>query len=92
MSKIVWMDMEMTGLDVKKDRIMEVACLITDNQLNIVAEGPNVVVHQPDELLNSMDEWCTTTHKKVYMGILKGRERERFGQQKAKRCYSKGFR
>lgn len=65
MDKIVWVDLEMTGLDVLKDRIMEIACIITDSELNILAEHPSIVIHQPDSLLDSMDEWCTTTHKKV---------------------------
>lgn len=65
MSKIVWIDMEMTGLNLKKDRIMEVACLISDNDLNVLAEQPSIVINQPESLLNSMDEWCTTTHTKV---------------------------
>lgn len=65
MSPIVWIDMEMTGLDVEKDRIMEVACLITDNSLNITAEGPHLIINQPTSLLDTMDEWCTKTHTKV---------------------------
>lgn len=65
MSKIVWIDMEMTGLNVRKDKIMEIACIITNNNLDILAEHPTIVIHQPDNLLNSMDEWCTTTHTKV---------------------------
>lgn len=65
MSKIVWMDMEMTGLNVRHDRVMELACLITDNDLQVLAEHPKIVIHQSDELLNSMDDWCTKTHTKV---------------------------
>lgn len=65
MSSIVWIDMEMTGLDVEKDRIMEVACLITDNSLNITAEGPHLIINQPTSLLDTMDEWCLKTHTKV---------------------------
>lgn len=65
MSKIVWMDMEMTGLNVRHDRVMELACLITDNDLQVLAEHPKIVIHQSDELLNSMDDWCTNTHTKV---------------------------
>lgn len=57
--------MEMTGLNVRRDRIMEIACLITDNNLNVLAEQPTIVIHQPDSLLNTMDEWCMTTHTKV---------------------------
>lgn len=65
MSKIVWIDMEMTGLDVHHDRIMEIACLITDSKLDIVAEHPKIVINQPDSLLNAMDDWCTKTHTEV---------------------------
>lgn len=70
MSKIVWIDMEMTGLDLSKDQIMEVACLITDNNLNILSEGPNIIIHQSDSTLEAMDEWCTQTHTKVFNKIL----------------------
>lgn len=68
MSKIVWIDMEMTGLNVRKDKIMEIACLITDNNLNIVAEQQQpIVIHQTNALLESMNEWCQTTHAKVIL-------------------------
>jgi oligoribonuclease len=59
---LVWMDLEMTGLDPKTDTILEIATIITDGNLNIIAEGPNIVIHQPDELLDGMDEWNTTHH------------------------------
>ncbi len=62
---LVWIDLEMTGLDPEKDRIIEIATIVTDSDLNILAEGPVLAVHQSDELLNSMDEWCTTTHGKT---------------------------
>ena len=62
MSAIVWMDMEMSGLDPDNDRILEVAVLVTDAELNVVAEGPNLVVHQSDEVLAAMDEWNTKHH------------------------------
>lgn len=65
MTSIVWLDLEMTGLDYKRDRIMEIACLITDNSLNIIAEGPHLIINQPQSLLDSMGEWCTATHTKV---------------------------
>lgn len=61
-SNIVWMDLEMTGLDVQKDKILEVSCLITDKDLNIVAESPTLVINQPEELLSSMNEWCVKHH------------------------------
>ena len=60
MSAIVWMDMEMSGLDPETDRILEVAVLVTDGELSVVAEGPDLVVHQSDEVLEAMDEWNTT--------------------------------
>lgn len=55
----------MTGLDINKDRIMEVACIITDGDANIVAEGPHLIIHQPSEILNKMDKWCLEQHGKV---------------------------
>ncbi len=62
MPPIVWMDMEMTGLDPERDRIIEIALLITDDKLQTIAEGPELVVSQPDELLSAMDEWNTKHH------------------------------
>ncbi|MEM8607956.1 MAG: oligoribonuclease [Myxococcota bacterium] len=62
MSAIVWMDLEMSGLDPERDRILEIAVLVTDGELNVTAEGPNLVVHQPDEVLAGMDEWNTSHH------------------------------
>lgn len=59
---LVWIDLEMTGLDPQRERIIEVATLITDSDLNTVAEGPVLAVHQPDSLLEAMDEWNTRTH------------------------------
>ena len=60
--RLVWIDLEMTGLDPEKERIIEMATIITDSELNVVAEGPVIAVHQPDSLLDAMDEWCTNTH------------------------------
>ncbi len=59
---LVWIDLEMTGLDVNKERIIEIATLVTDGDLNIVAEGPELVIHQSEELLAAMDEWNTSHH------------------------------
>lgn len=59
---LIWIDLEMTGLDPEKDVIIEMATIVTDAQLNILAEGPVIAVHQPDEVLDAMDEWCTKTH------------------------------
>lgn len=61
---LVWLDMEMTGLRPEIDRILEVALIVTDNQLNIIEEAPVYVVHQPDEVLNKMDNWNKSTHGK----------------------------
>jgi oligoribonuclease len=59
---LVWVDMEMTGLDPDKDRIIEVAVVVTDSQLNILAEGPVFAIHQADEVLDGMDNWNKSTH------------------------------
>ena len=64
-SHLVWMDLEMTGLDPEENTILEIATLITDFNLNIVAEGPVIAIHQTDELLDSMDEWNTNCHTKT---------------------------
>lgn len=59
-----WVDMEMTGLDPKKEGIIEVASILTDWELNEVARGPHLVIHQPDRLLKKMDDWNQKQHKK----------------------------
>lgn len=56
------MDLEMTGLDPEVDVILEIATIITDEQLNTVAEGPNLAIHQPDSVLEAMNEWCKQHH------------------------------
>ncbi len=61
-SNLIWIDLEMTGLDPDKERIIEIATVVTDKNLNILAEGPVMAVTQPESLLNSMDDWCTTHH------------------------------
>jgi oligoribonuclease len=64
-NNLVWIDMEMTGLQPDSDRIIEIALLVTDPQLNVLAEGPVIVVHQPDAVLEAMDSWNKSTHKKT---------------------------
>lgn len=59
---LIWVDMEMTGLDPDNDRIIEVAVVITDPELNILAEGPVFAIHQPDEIMDGMDAWNKGTH------------------------------
>ncbi len=61
---LIWIDMEMSGLNPETDRIIEIAIVITDAQLNTVAEAPVLVVHQPDAVLDAMDNWNKSTHKK----------------------------
>jgi oligoribonuclease len=61
-ANLIWIDLEMTGLDPTKDRIIELATIVTDSELNILAEGPVFAIHQSDELLASMDEWNTEHH------------------------------
>ncbi|MDO9026162.1 oligoribonuclease [Zwartia sp.] len=62
--RLVWLDMEMTGLDPEKERIIEVAVVVTEPDLTVVAEGPVLVIHQPDSLLDAMDSWNRSTHGK----------------------------
>jgi oligoribonuclease len=59
---LVWVDLEMTGLNPDTDRIIEMAAIVTDADLNLIAEGPVIAVHQPDAVLSRMDEWCTRQH------------------------------
>ncbi|MFZ6757812.1 oligoribonuclease [Undibacterium sp. Ji50W] len=59
---LIWLDMEMTGLDPDTDRIIEVAIVVTDSQLNVLAEGPVFAIHQSDETLDKMDNWNKGTH------------------------------
>ena len=61
---LVWLDMEMTGLDPERDRIIEMAMIVTDGNLDTVAESPVWVVHQPDVALDAMDDWNKSTHGK----------------------------
>lgn len=60
--RLVWLDMEMSGLDPEKEKILEVALVVTESDLTIVAEAPVFVIHQSDEVLNGMDKWNTDTH------------------------------
>ena len=59
---LIWIDLEMTGLNPLSDVILEIATLVTDAELNILAEGPELVIHQPQTVLDAMDEWNQTHH------------------------------
>ncbi|GGY20531.1 oligoribonuclease [Paludibacterium paludis] len=61
-NSLIWLDMEMTGLNPDTDRIIEVAAVITDSALNVIAESPVYVIHQPDAVLDAMDDWNKSTH------------------------------
>ena len=65
---LIWMDLEMTGLDPERHVIVEIATLVTDDDLNIIAEGPDLVIHQPDEALAEMDDFVTNMH--ITSGLL----------------------
>jgi len=68
-SNLIWVDLEMTGLDVEKDQILEIATLVTDSELKILAEGPNLAIYQSQATLDAMDEWNQTHHGKS--GLIK---------------------
>ena len=60
--RLIWIDLEMTGLDLERESIIEIATIITDSELNIIAEGPNLAISVSEELIQGMDEWNTTHH------------------------------
>ena len=59
---LIWIDLEMTGLDPDKEKIIEIATLITDSNLNVISEGPNLIISQPKEVLDEMDDWNQNQH------------------------------
>jgi len=61
-TNLIWIDLEMTGLDTQNDAIIEIATIVTDSELNILAEGPMLAIHQSDAVLAGMDEWNTKQH------------------------------
>ena len=63
-TNLIWIDLEMTGLDSQRDEILEIATIITDCGLNILAEGPVIAIHQPDSILDNLDDWNRHFHGK----------------------------
>jgi hypothetical protein len=61
-TRLIWVDMEMTGLRPEIDRIIEIAIVVTDSELNVLAQSEAIAVHQPDEVLDGMDQWNRSTH------------------------------
>ncbi len=59
---LIWIDLEMTGLDTQQDKIIEIATIVTDSELNILAEGPMLAIHQNEQIMGGMDEWNTKQH------------------------------
>ncbi len=62
--RLIWIDLEMTGLDTDNDTILEIATVVTESNLDVVSEGPNYAIHQDDEILNGMDDWNKKQHSK----------------------------
>jgi oligoribonuclease len=82
-NNLVWIDMEMTGLQPDSDRVIEIAMLVTDPQLNVLATGPVLVVHQPQEVLDAMDTWNKSTHAKT--GLIERVRASRLTEAEAER-------
>ena len=61
---LIWIDLEMTGLDPLQERIIEIATVVTDSELNVLAEGPSIAINQSEQLIQAMDEWNTQQHGK----------------------------
>ena len=82
-TNLIWIDLEMTGLDVDRDQVIEIATIVTDADLNVLAEGPVLAIHQPESVLAGMDEWNQTQHggsgllERVRQSVVDEREAER---------------
>ena len=80
-NRLIWIDLEMTGLDPEKDKILEIATIVTDDELNIIAEGPNLIIYQPNEVLAEMNEWCQIQHNKT--GLVQAVQASEISQEEA---------
>ncbi|MGJ0635651.1 oligoribonuclease [Xenorhabdus bovienii] len=83
-NNLIWIDLEMTGLDPERDRIIEIATIVTDSELNILAEGPVIAVYQPDEQLALMDDWNVRTH--TASGLVERVKQSQFGDVEAEKA------
>lgn len=83
-NNLIWIDLEMTGLDPERDRIIEIATLVTDADLNILAEGPVLAVHQSAEQLALMDEWNVRTH--THSGLVERVKASQYGDREAEQA------
>ncbi|MBC8952172.1 oligoribonuclease [Xenorhabdus sp. PB62.4] len=83
-NNLIWIDLEMTGLDPERDRIIEIATIVTDAELNILAEGPVIAVHQSDEQLALMDDWNVRTH--TASGLVERVKQSRFDDAQAEKA------
>lgn len=81
MDRLIWIDLEMTGLDPEKDAILEIATIVTNNNLEILAEGPDIAINQPKEVLTQMDEWSLTHHNAS--GLLNKVRQSKYNTKKA---------
>ncbi len=80
---LIWIDLEMTGLDTDNDYIIEIATIVTDSALNILAEGPMLAIHQSDQIMGSMDQWNTKQHGES--GLVQRVKESRYSEADAER-------
>jgi len=80
---LIWIDLEMTGLEPQTDQIIEIATIVTDSQLNILAQGPEIAIHQPQSVLDAMDEWNTRQHGQS--GLVKRVQESSYSAARAER-------
>ncbi|PVD19900.1 hypothetical protein C0Q70_20394 [Pomacea canaliculata] len=82
--RLIWFDLEMTGLDITKDKIIEIACMVTNGNLETVAEGPNIIIHQSEKVMSSMNEWCLKHHGES--GLTQAVLESRVTEREAEKC------